>query len=67
MAITSYSLLYAADEWINPFRKEKDEEKHLSQKFQNALLLIVFLLTIANVFMTYYFQSQSAYKMHHMY
>ena len=62
MAISAILLQNLTGEWTNPFKKQKEEEISLSQKFQKWLFIITSIVILGSFIFTFLLQSQSAYQ-----
>ena len=60
MAASSTALKICAKEWRNPFRRVKDEEIPVSQKFQFWLFTVTVAILLINLFFSYGIQTQTA-------
>lgn len=60
MAVSSTALKICAKEWKNPFRKMRDEEVPVSQKFQFWLFVVTASVLMLNLLFSFTVQTQTA-------
>ncbi len=62
LAAISIALQVLSGEWKNPFRKTRDEEYHVSERFQSRMFTAILIVFVCNFLFTFFIQSQTSYQ-----
>ncbi len=62
LAVISIALQVLSGEWKNPFRKTRDEEFHVSERFQSRMFIAILIVFVCNFLFTFFIQSQTSYQ-----